>query len=412
MLKKIAANTLLLSGSQILGRAIGFLYFIFLARALGVTDFGVYAWVLGFVYNFYPLADFGLERLVMRDIPRYPQKTNYYLARLMPLRLFLALGTLLVFLLTGFLMGLTLAKLFFVFLFGLSLIPSNLVFIIAMIQNAREKAVAWAKITFAIPLIAAFLGIAIIQLKLPFWLLYTTFGWSTLVCLIWLIIKSPKLSLKIGWIIDLPFWRKLIKDSWLFAVILTLAVFYLRMPLILIGRLLGDYWAGIYGAGSKFVEAGICIPQGFILALFPLSSRLVKSNKARLKKIYFKAWRALFFASLPFALIMIFGASWLIPLIYGVDYKPAVPVFSLMGVLMIFVFVNSLAGNVIHNSKKLKTFLPFAFMNFLVALIVGLFLIPRVGVIGGVWALIAGESFGLIINNWFVFKILKGNNEE
>ena len=37
------------------------------------------------------MADFGLERLVLRDISRDHQKANYYLARLLPLRLLLSL---------------------------------------------------------------------------------------------------------------------------------------------------------------------------------------------------------------------------------------------------------------------------------------------------------------------------------
>jgi O-antigen/teichoic acid export membrane protein len=104
---------------------------------------------------------------------------------------------------------------------------------------------------------------------------------------------------------------------------------------------------------------------------------------------------------------MYFGSQYIMPLVYGADYIPSIPVFSLMGILMMFYFVNSLPGNIIQNSDKFIKFLPFAILNFLVALIAGLIIIPKVGVIGGVWAMIIGEAFGLIINNIFVFKILK-----
>ncbi|MFH1601788.1 MAG: flippase [Candidatus Shapirobacteria bacterium] len=407
MKRKIFKNALFLSGSQILGRIIGFFYFIFLARALGVEVFGIYAWVLGFVYNFYPLADFGLEKIVMRDLPRQPEKANYYLKRLLPLRVWLAFFTLILLLLAGLIMGLGLQKLFFVFLFGLTILPSNLIYLIAFIENSREKAEIYAFVNLAISLGAVILGWFIINFGLPISFLFLTFFISCLLTLLILLKSGRKLNLEFDLIVDLPFWKRILTQSWVFAVIITLAVFYLRISLVLVGRILGDYSAGIYAAASKFVEAGVMIPQGLTLALFPLSSRLLIENKKKLKKIYFLVFLCLLFVSLPVAAIMHWGGKYIIPLVYGAEYLPSVPVFSLMGLLVIFLFVNSIAGNVIHNSNKVKQFIPFAFLNFLVALILGLVLIPRFGVIGGVWAMIGGEIFGLIINNFFVFKILR-----
>ena len=406
MNRKIFRNTLFLSGSQILGRIIGFLYFIFLARNLGVENFGVYAWVLAFVYNFYPLADFGIEKIVIRDLPREPEKASYYLQRLLPLRFWLAIFTLILLLLLSLPMKLGAGKFFFIFLFGLTILPTNLIYLVAFIQNAREKAKTYALSTVTISLLSALLGFFIVSFKLPLPFLYLAFFFASLPILAILIRMARSLKLEFGWINDFPFWKKILKQAWVFALITTLAVFYLRSSLVLVGWLLGDYQAGIYGAASKFVEAGVMIPQGLTLALFPLSSRLLIHDKKKLKELYLKVWLLLLVLALPVAGVMFWGSKFIIPLVYGIDYLPAVPVFSLMGLLIIFLFVNSLAGNIIHNSRKVKQFLPFAFLNFLTALILGLVLIPKLGVIGGVWAMIGGEIFGLVINNIFVYKIL------
>jgi len=404
--RKIFRNTLFLSGSQIVGRLIGFFYFIYLARSLSVTDFGIYAWVLGFVYNFYPLADFGIEKIVIRDLPRKPEKANYYLKRLLPLRLYLGLASLLILLIVGLLMGIGSFKLFLVFLFGLSILPTNLIHLIAFIENAREKSMTYALSTLGIISLTALLGVLIINFNLPLAYLLIAYFISSLTVLGFLFSKMHSLGLNLGWKQDFLFWKKIIKDAWAFALITTLAVFYLRISLVLTGYLLGDYWAGIYGASSKFIEAGVMIPQGITLALFPLFSRLLKGDKKRLKAIYLKTWFLLLMLSLPIGATMFWGGKFFIPLIYGSEYLPSVPVFSTMGLLIIFLFVNSIAGNIIHNSKKVKQFLPFSFLNFLVGLGLGLFLIPRIGVMGGVWAMVGGEVFGLIVNNLFVFKIL------
>jgi len=403
---KILKNTFFLSGSQIIARTIGFFYFIYLARALSLNEFGALTWVLAFVYNFYPLADFGLERVVLKHIPRQPERAKHYLDRLFPLRLFLGLASILISLLLALAIGISFKKLELIFVFSLTIVPYNLVYLLAAFENAREKMITYAKATVWSSIFSALFGSIFIQLGFGLGWILLGYFLSNLVVLIWLFFNGKKLNLEIGWKIDLKFWKKIIRESWVFGLLLVIAVFYLRISLVLVGRLLGDYWAGIYGSASKFIEAGILIPQGLALALFPASSRLMISDKKKLKQIYQKTWLSLFLISVPIGLTMFYLGEKLMVFVYGQNYSPAGPVFSLFGLLLVFFFVNALPGNIIQNSKKVKKFLPFAIGNFLVALISGLVLIPRLGVIGGVWAMIIGETYGLIVNNLFVFKIL------
>ena len=404
--RKIFKNTLFLSGSQIFGRAIGFLYFIFLARSLSVENLGVYAWILGFGYNFYPLADFGIERVVLKHLPRNLKNTNYYLSRLLPLRLVLALVFSFSTIILGSIMGIGWEKISYLAIFSLALLPYNLVQLYSAVENAKENSTTYAKATILGPIIYSLLGILIIRANLSLGWLFFTFAIANILVLADIAVRSKKLKLSKNWKIDVSFWKKILSESWVFALIIGLAVFYIRIPLIMTGVLLNDYWTGIYGSASKFIEAGILIPQSLSLALFPLSSRLLINDKGRLKRIYCQSLGLLLGVSIPIGVIMYFGGKIIIPMVYGIEYANAIPVFSLMGLLIVLFFVNSLPGNIIHNSNKVKKFVPFSFLNFLVALIGCLVLIPKIGVIGGVWAMIIGESFGLVINNIFAFRIL------
>ncbi|MCX6724646.1 MAG: polysaccharide biosynthesis C-terminal domain-containing protein, partial [Candidatus Shapirobacteria bacterium] len=89
------------------------------------------------------------------------------------------------------------------------------------------------------------------------------------------------------------------------------------------------------------------------------------------------------------------------------DYLPAAPVLAVLGASLIFFFLNVLPGNIIQNSPKFKKFLPWSVLNFLITLTLGLILIPRFSIIGAAWSVLGGELAGLIINNLFVWKILK-----
>jgi O-antigen/teichoic acid export membrane protein len=403
--QKILKNTLLLSGSQIFGRAVGFLYFVFLARSLSVENLGIYSWILGFGYNFYPLADFGIERAILKKLPREIEKSKYYLSRLFLLRLLLAIIFSFFAVLIAFTIGVGNTKILYLLIFSLALLPYNLIQLLATVENAKENSTTYAKATILGPIILSLLGILIIKFNLDLLWLFLAFTIANLIVLAE-IFRSNKIEIKMTLKIDFEFWINIIKESWVFALIITLAVFYIRIPLVMTGLLLNDYQTGIYGSASRFVEAGILIPQSLSLALFPLSSKLLIKDRAKLKKIYYKSVFLLFVISFLFGATMFFGGRFIIPIIYGLEYVDAIPVFSLMGILMIFFFINSLPGNIIHNSDKVKKFLPFSFLNFVIALVGCLILIPMLGVVGGVVAMIIGEIFGFVVNNIFAFKIL------
>ena len=408
MRKKLVKNSLLLIVSQIIARSIGLIYFIFLARNLSVSNFGIYAWVLGFVYNFFPVADFGLERYVLKYIPRNRSKTSFYFKRILSLKSVLAIFAIFACLVLALALGISSSKFTLLLIFALHLIPYNIAYTIITFQNAKEETMTCAKFNICYSLLGAILGVFVIKLKLGLpWVFGAYFAAISLV-LIWLVTKKDKL--KIGFVFDRNFFKKVLKESWMYAFLVIMAVFYLRIPLILTGILTGDYWAGIYGSVSKFIEAGILIPQAIVLALAPSYSILLEKKKKELGKVYLKNMLTVFLLSLPIVLLMFFAGQPIILLIYGQEYSPAIPAFSLLGVVMSLLFVNSLAGNVIQNSQEVRKFIPYAFLKFFTVTVACLFLIPKMGIIGGAWAMIGGEIFGLVINNTFVYKILNGKD--
>lgn len=403
----IARNTLFLSASQLIARTIGFFYFVFLARRLGVENFGIYTFTLAFVYNFLPVADFGIERLILRDISRNPPRAKLYFARLLPLRLFLGILGYLGILGAAIILGQPRQEVLYLAVLGLGLIPYNLTYLVAALQNARERMEYMAAANIAIIVLTAVFGFLFVWLKLSLaWILLAYFLANFLVCLGFLG-RLGKLGLLVKFEADWNFWKKILSQSWVFAILTILAVFYLRFSLILVGILKGSYLTGIYGSAFKFIDAGILIPQSLALALFPLSSRLFADNKNKLRNIYKKSILILFLGGLAAGAVMFFGSNLIIPLVYGSQYSQAAPVFSILGISMILFFVNALPGNIIQNSPRVKQFLPWAFLNFLIAGILCLILIPKYSILGAAWAVVGGEAAGLIINNLFVWRILK-----
>jgi len=406
MNKKIVKNSVLLVGGQIIGRTIGFSYFIFLARQLTVENFGIYAWVLGFIYNFMPIADFGLQRYTLKHIPRQPQKINYYFRHLLTFKIALGILTTILTVCAGLLLGLKGTKLISLLVFSSVFLPQNIFHIIVFFQNAREKVLTGVIANIAFSSLGAILGILTIQLELGVVWLFITYLGALFISVIGLIVKAKKVNLPFKPAFDINFTKKVFSECWAFAVLVIMANFYLRIPLMITGRLLGDYWSGIYGSVSKFIEAGVLIPQAILIAAAPTFSRLLITNKKKLQKIYTKLNLIVFLLALPVAFIFNFFGKAFIGLVYGEKYFSAVPTLKILGLLMPILFINWLASNIIENSTRLRKFLPWAAGKFLFVFILSLILIKQMGIIGGGWALLAGEGIGLIINTIFIEKIL------
>lgn len=407
MAGKIVKNTLVLSSANVLARVIGFFYFVFLGRILGVENFGHYNFAIALVYNFYPVADFGVERLLLRDLSKNPEQCQKYFQKIVPLRLIFALIS--VVLVTTF--GIILSKSSFdilnIFVFSLCLIPWTFNQLIAAIGNAFEKmeiqglvAICSTGFTALLGGLIAILGGTITQI------LIAAFFSNFIVSLV-MINYSKKLGLVFKIDPDIKFWRGILRESWVFALIMIMAVFYLRSSVVLVNYFKGAYFTGIYSSAFKFIEASILIPQSFALALFPQTARLLGSDKEKLARNYLKSLAAIFAFAVFYALFFILFSPMIIKISYGSSYLEAVPVMRILSIAAIIFFLNTLPGNIIQNSNRVKKFLPFAFLNLLLVVILCLVFIPRYSIIGAAWAVIGGEVFGLVINNWFVFRILK-----
>ena len=407
MEKKIAKNGFYLLLGQVISRLIGFFYFIFLARTLSVENFGIYAWVLGFVYNFLPVADFGIERYILKNLPRHLDKAEDYFRHLLGLKTILAFLTSLLVIALGFLMGLSGEKLISLIIFSLLFFPQNIFHLIISFQNAREEVLTGVAANIFFSLTGALLGTAAVHrgLAVP-WLfvsylaalLLTVFGLMARAKKLALPLKQPRFEKKTALLV----W----KECRFFALLVIMGTFYLRIPLITIGQTMGDYWAGIYGSISKFLEAGVLIPQAISLALAPTFSRLLLTDKKKLGKIYLRAGALVIALGLIPLVFFLFGGNFFINLVYGERYLPATLSLKILGLVFPLLFFNYLAANIIENSSRVKQFLPWAVGHFIFVFLLAIILSQKFGILGGAASLLLGEILRFFLNQKFVVSIL------
>jgi len=145
------------------------------------------------------------------------------------------------------------------------------------------------------------------------------------------------------------------------------------------------------------------------LALFPTSARLLLEDKEKMKRVYLKGLLILFLVSLPIVLGGFLFSPFLVSFLLGGQYLPFIPALKVAFLSLVFFFVNVLPGNVILNSRKIKGFIPLAFLNLVVNVSLNLLLIPRFSFVGSAWAKLGSEAFGFLINNLYVWRILRSD---
>ncbi|MGB9911200.1 MAG: flippase [Microgenomates group bacterium] len=414
MERKIIKNTFFLGSANFLARVIGFFYFIFLGRVLGVENFGHYNFAIALVYNFYPVADFGVERLILRDLSKDTSKAQEYFQKIIPLRVVLAIISIILVSLLGFFLSKNNFDRLNVFIFSLCLLPWTFNQLVAGIANAFERMEIQALAIVLMSSLVAFLGGVTAGFKGNVTLvLFSAFLGNLIVSLI-MYNLAKKIGLKFKIDKDFVFWRKIIKESVVFASITIIAVFYLRMGVVMINWFKGAYWTGIYSSSFKFLEASLLLPQSFALALFPQTARLLKANKVhhkiKLKENYLKSLSLIFVFSLIYGLIFWFFSSLIIKFSYGSSYLEGEKVMKFLGIVAGLFFLNSLPGNIIQNTAEIKKFVWWLGGKLILHFLLCLYFIPRLGLMGAVLSLGISEFYGLLVNNWFVFKILKAKS--
>lgn len=406
MRQKIAKNTLILLFSRFGSRLLIFFFGIWVARTLGAIDFGKITFATAFILTFAPLADFGIENFLLKEISRRLKERIQILQSLFYPRVFLAIFAYFLAISLGFLLGYEREDLVNLSLYGLMLLPYSLNYFFLAYFNAQEKVVKSAVLKIFYPLAHIVLGVAVLCLGLGYrWLLATVVVANVISALIMLFFYPQILGgIKTSW----ARLGQVIQKTWPFAALVFLAVLYLRADVLILKKIAGNQATGLYGPVTNLLPLVLLIPESFTLALFPTSSRLVQNDKKKMSQVYLKGLVILFLTSLPLVIAGFFLTPFLVPLFLGSEYLPSIPALQVIFLSFILFFVNALPGNVILASQRVKKFIPWAVSNLAVNLLLNFILIPQYSLVGAAWAKLLTEVYGLAINNFFVYRILKG----
>jgi polysaccharide transporter, PST family len=401
VIRRIATNSGWLLADQALRMGVGLFVGIWVARYLGPTRYGQLNYAVAFVALFGAFATLGMSGVVVRELILKPDDRNAIVATAFALKLIGALVGIGVTLTAALLLnrgddtttlmvcviasGLLFQSLDAIDLWFQSQLQAKYTvyaragaFILVtggritlLLQKADVMAFAWAAVAEA-----ALAGVGLL-------FAYRSAGRG--ISLIH--VRSSQA-------------RYLISQSWPLFLSGMAILLYVRLDVVMLGRMIGQREAGIYSAATRLSEMWYFIPMLIVSSVAPAIVESFRTNAsqyiARLRKLYFlMAWLAIA-VSLPLSLL----STPVVTALFGVAFREAGPVLAIHLWASIAVFLGVASSQHLLVAQLQTVSFYRTLIGLLANVLLNLFLIPRFGARGAAVATVISyfiSTFSLVL---------------
>lgn len=400
----IFKNTFWLMLAEGICKVLMFFLAIFIARYLGVENYGKFSFAFAFVALFAVLADFGLSTLTIREVARDKKLAGKYINNIAVIKLILGIITFsLIFVVIQFFNKTPEVKTL-VYLVGILIIIQSFTQFFQSIFRAFEKMEyeAVSKIVYsAVLFILVFFAI---WQKLGMKLLVQGYIYAALVTLVITLFFVRKRFFKFQVEIDYNFWKRLFKEAWPFAGSLIFVIIYFRIATVILSMTKGDIAVGLYNAAYNIYFSLITVPVIFMGSVYPIFSKLFNSPVGSLKSAYKKSVNYLLIFGLPVAIGNTLLGDRITYLLYGADFAGSGLVLKILGWAFLFLCLSNPSGNLLDAVNKQKVHMIITGFGMAINLLLNLILIFPLSHVGAAIAIATTEAIVfflvfLIINN-------------
>lgn len=408
-MKSILKQTSWLFLAQASGRVIGFFYTIFLARNLGVSDFGLLTVALAYFSLVSAISDLGLNQFLIRELARNRKPPTELISNIAMIRLTLASSFFAVFAVGLYLFDQDKMRVSLTLLSLLAIVPQSVALTFDAIFVSIKKLQFSAISLFISSLTTVLVGTYLVGLGLgPIGAINALiFGQiiylAVLVVFLYKYRISPLSSVKLSVI------KKALMGALPYGVLGILGLLYFKVDSILLSYLRGSFETGLYGAAYRFLEATVFIPNALGLALFPVLTKLHDMQPQQIKSLYFKSMRVM----LIVALAIVIAYLTILPIIIKVllpSFLPAIEAIKILAWAIPFIFLHIPASSVVLSTEKyLGKLLLFSLIPLTFNILMNLKFIPLYGFIAASWITVASDALSFLIIFFFIQRYIFKN---
>jgi len=400
--EKTARNSMWLFASQAFGAFTALIYVPLLARYLGTTDYGRYAYAYAFVGLFEILSILGIHQIVEREIARDKSRSRILLGNALWIKAFLFVGTFILIIIASLVLN-DLAATALIFIVTLENLIRKYTVINLNVSRAYER-MEYEFVIITLDRLVGLVGVlfciwadlGLIGIFLSFLIASVSQAIASSI-LVWRRLASPLNQFIPG------LRKKLLKDSIPFGITLQTNQFYQRQGTTLLGQWRGADAVGYFSAGYRMYQFTRIFANSLVGALFPVFARLSESKK-RLSFSFCQTSKYLLVVSSCIAIFTWAFSPLIVRILFGPEFRATIPIIQWLSPAIVLTSMNVLFSFFLQatNLQQLGTI---AMVTALVLnLAANFLLIPRYGALGVVWALVISEAIAALLGGYFAVK--------
>lgn len=357
---------------------------------LGEAVFGAYFALFNFTMIFQIILDFGIQNFNSREISQDPSKMKDYLPNLITAKMGMAGIYFLISAATFLAAGYSFAESGRIFLILLTnqVLISFIYYLrsnIAGLHRFRLDAFfsVFDKILMiVIAGIILYTDILPVKMTIVNFVLIQTGAFAANALLLLLTVFSFSGTSRPGF--DFTLIRKIIRESFPFALSIFLMSIYLRMDTIMVERMLGadgPFEAGIYAQSYRIIDALNMLGILFANVLLPTYAR-EHADRQAIRTLMKKASAAMAVAVIPVLIFLLVKGKFVISLLYVNDPAYSGHILSILSVSFAAYCFMHIFSSMLTATGRLKTLNLIFAGGILLNLVSNLLLIPRMGAMG------------------------------
>ena len=381
--RRITINASSILASNISNRISTFVIYIFVARFLGVLEFGQLALALNLFLTFQIIAVAGLQSFITREVAKNHAKTEKFLVNagfVVSLTSVISIVILSIFV---WIMGYSSEMRSVIIILSLGLLPFTLSHICDALFQAQEKMkyITYTDLTVnllklsSVFLLLWFGG----SLKQLIYILVITYVFNLIIKL-WFLLKQMD---RTGERIDLRYCLIMTKASVTFLGINGVSAVMNSSNIILLSKFTSEIGVGIYCAASQMLVPVALVFNSIAVSVYPAMCRSFEAGMAKLKLMSERVLEISLAIVLPAAVAMFFLADSLFVMIYGnKDFSQSTIVLQVIVWALIFNASSKVLGIALVASFNEKKTLQILLIDLFTMVVSGFILISKFGVLG------------------------------
>jgi O-antigen/teichoic acid export membrane protein len=389
--RRVGVNVAWLGLDKVYSTALALVVSIFVARHLGVADFGLFTYALAFVTLLQVPATLGLEEVLVRELVRYPEQRNEILGTSFFLRLFGGVLTMgIVALAVQFARPDDPRARLMVMITSLLYIPQT-----ALVVQRWYSARLLAKYNvlssnIALTLTSALrLGMVLGNLPLV-WFVWSNVALVAINAVAVHVFYAASGEAVIHWRFRWHWCRQLLHDAWPQIPSGIAAAAQNQLGALMIGSMLGDARLGPYAVAYRFYALLVVVPDIVCQSLAPTLTRAKANDQLHYFRRLTQSYRLLFVLYLATLIpILVLGLGG-IRLVYGRAFSEAGPLILYFSIPLLLIYVGQLRMWYIIIENQLRYAMWISLAQAAATIVCNYFLIQWFGAIGAIATIAIG----------------------